>query len=165
MSTKSQQLQIRVTPEQKDALKRLAEGAGQDLSSYVLSRALPDACARFTEILEALHRGEVHRLVLAEWNDLLSTLAPTQFLNAVAIAPPDLGELPPLLANYVTAMVEQASYRRNVRPPRWARRVRPLGEPHFATPLSSLRQHLLGSAPVPFKRRNIFIDSGVGDRV
>ncbi len=165
MSTKSQQLQIRVTPEQKDALKRLAEGAGQDLSSYVLSRALPDACARFTEILEALHRGEDHRFVLAELNDLLSTLAPTQFLNAVAIAPPDLGELPPLLANYVTAMVEQASYRRNVRPPRWARRVRPLGEPHFATPLSSLRQHLLGSAPVPFKRRNIFIDSGVGDRV
>ena len=165
MSTKSQQLQIRVTPEQKAALKRLAEGAGQDLSSYVLSRALPDAGARFTEILEALHRGEDPSFVLAELNDLLSTLAPIQLLDAVAIAPPELGELPPLLVNYVTAMVEQASYRQGVHPPRWARRVPPLGKPYFATPLRSLRQHLLGSAPVPFKRRNIFIDSGVGDRV
>ncbi len=101
MSTKSQQLQIRVTPEQKAALKRLAEGAGQDLSSYVLSRALPDASARFTEILEALHRGEDPSFVLAELNDLLSTLAPIQLLDAVAIAPPELGGLPPFLGDEI----------------------------------------------------------------
>jgi hypothetical protein len=116
-------------------------------------------------MIEALHRGEDHSFVLAALNDLLSTLAPTRLVDAVAIAPPELGELPPLLANYVTAMVEQASYRLSVRPPRWAQRMPPLGEPYFATPLRSLRQHLLGSAPVPFKRRNIFVDSGIGDRV
>ncbi|MFH1764927.1 MAG: DUF1778 domain-containing protein [Gemmatimonadota bacterium] len=165
MSTKSQQLQIRVTPEQKAALKRLAESAGQDLSSYVLSRTLPDAGARFAEIIEALLRGENHSFVLAGLNDLLSTLASGQLLDAIAIPPPEFGELPPLLANYVTAMVEQACYQRSERPPAWARGVPPLGEPYFATPLRGLRQHLLGSAPVPFKRRNIFIDSGVGDRV
>jgi hypothetical protein len=165
MGTKSQQLQIRVTPEQKAALKRLAKGAGQDVSSYVLSRTLPDSGVRFAEIIEALQRGEDQSFVLAGLNDLLSSLPPGQLQDAIATPPPGLWELPPFLANYVAAMVEQACHQRSVPPPSWTRRVPPLHEPYFATPLKSLRQHLLGSAPVPFKRRNLFIDSGVGDRV
>jgi hypothetical protein len=43
--------------------------------------------------------------------------------------------------------------------------VPPLDEPHFATPLRGLRLHLLRASPVAFKRRNIFVDSSVGDRV
>jgi hypothetical protein len=45
------------------------------------------------------------------------------------------------------------------------REVPPLEEPHFATTLEGLRLHLLQVSPVPFKRRNIFIDSSLGDRV
>jgi hypothetical protein len=41
----------------------------------------------------------------------------------------------------------------------------PLAEPYFATSLKSLREHLLVAAPIPFKRRNIFVDASVGARV
>ena len=101
----------------------------------------------------------------AELNDLLAELTPVQLPEAVAIAPPELRDLPPLLQNYVAAMVEQASGERRVPTPRWVREVPPLEEPYFATPLRSLRLHLLRAAPVPFKRRNIFVDSAVGARV
>jgi hypothetical protein len=60
-------------------------------------------------------------------------------------------------------MVELAAHQKGVVPPAWVREVPPLDEPHFATPLEGLR--LLRASPVPFKRRNIFIDSSVGDRV
>jgi hypothetical protein len=54
---------------------------------------------------------------------------------------------------------------KGVTPPTWAGSVEPLDRPHFATPLRSLRLHLLRASPVPFKRRNIFVDSSVGARV
>lgn len=165
MSAKSQQLQIRVTPGQKAALKRLARSAGQDVSSYVLSRVLPDARIRFGEVVRALRDREDHRFALAELNDLLSGLTRAQLPDAVADAPPGLGDLSPLVRNYVSAMVEQAAHQRDVPAPTWVREVPPLAEPHFAAPLRSLRLHLLGAAPVPFKRRNIFVDSSVGARV
>jgi hypothetical protein len=164
MVTRSEQLQIRVTPEEKAALRRAARRAGQDLSGYVLSRALPREEERLRAILAALSRNEgPARFALAELNDFLTELAPTRFGGALEQV--DLHELSPFERNYVAAMVEQAAARKGVKPPEWTRRVLPLEEPHFATPMKSLRPHLLGAAPVPFKRRNIFIDSSVGDRV
>ena len=77
----------------------------------------------------------------------------------------DLAGLTPYLRNYVAAMVELAAHQRDVFPPAWVRDVEPLEAPHFATPLAGLRLHLLRTAPVPFKRRNIFIDASIGDRV
>lgn len=163
MTGRSSQLQIRITPEQKEALKRLSRRAGQDMSTYVLSRALPDARMRFTQILEALPDDDQPGFVLAELNDLLSGLAAGELCSAVEHA--DLAKLTPYLRNYVAAMVELAAHRRDVPPPAWVRDVEPLETPHFATPLAGLRLHLLRTAPVPFKRRNIFIDSSIGDRV
>ena len=61
MSMKSEQLQIRVTPRQKVALKRSAAAAGVDVSTYVLSRVLPPSHDRFAEILSAL-RADAYRL-------------------------------------------------------------------------------------------------------
>ena len=165
MRAKSQQLQIRVTPDQKAALKRLARAAGQDVSGYVLSRTLPEAQVRFGEIIHALRDGEDHRFALAELNDLLSGLTRAQLPDAVAALPPEMRDLSPLLQNYVAAMVEQASHQRAVPAPSWARHVPPLETPYFATPLRSLRLHLLRASPAPFKRRNILVDSGVGARV
>ena len=160
---KTQQLQIRVTPEQKSALARLARRAGQDVSSFVLSRALPSAALRCGEILSALGDPDRWRFALAELNDLLTELAPRELAEVTGDA--DLGGLSPYLQNYVAAMVELAAHQKGVAPPDWVRDVRPLEEPHFATPLEGLRLHLLRASPVPFKRRNIFIDSSVGDRV
>lgn len=165
MGRKSQQLQIRVTPEQKETLKRLARQAGQDVSSYVLSRALSQPHLRFAKIVRSLADAQDHRFALAELNDLLAGLTARQLPEAVASAPPEFGRLSALHQNYVAAMVEQACGDRRVAPPRWVRDVPPLEEPHFATPLRSLRLHLLRSTPVPFKRRGIYVDAGVGARV
>jgi uncharacterized protein (DUF1778 family) len=163
MAAKSEQLQIRVTPQQKRALKRRAEAAGCDVSSYVLSRLVPPAQDRFADILRALAAGADHRFALAELNDFLHGCAPVAFGEAVARA--DLGDLSPYLANYVAAMVEQAADQKHRPPPAWVRAVVPLDVPHFATGLAGLRMYLLRSAPIPFKRRNIFVDASVGARV
>lgn len=163
MASRSSQLQIRVTPEQKEVLRRLSSSAGQDMSTYVLSRVLPDARLRFAALLEALRDDEQAGFVLAELNDLLSGLASGELRHAVEHA--ELQGLSPYLRNYVAAMVELTAHRLDVPPPAWVRDVEPLNAPHFATPLQGLRLHLLRAAPVPFKRRNIFIDSSVGDRV
>jgi hypothetical protein len=163
MAGRSAQLQIRITPEQKEVLKRLSRQAGQEMSAYVLSRVLPDARLRFARLLEALRADDRPGFALAELNDLLSGLTSEELCGAVEHA--DLTGLTPYLRNYVAAMVELAAHRRDVPPPAWVRDVEPMETPHFATPLAALRLHLLRTAPVPFKRRNIFIDSSIGDRV
>jgi hypothetical protein len=97
---------------------------------------------------------------LAELDDLL-TGAPAE----------EIGTLPrPLLAepyrlNYVTAMVELVAHRAGVAPPLWITGVEPLPAPVFIEPSLALRAHLLTASPPPFRRRNIFIDSSLGDRV
>jgi hypothetical protein len=113
--------------------------------------------------LEALRDDDQPGFALAELNDLLSGLTSEELCGAVEHA--DLTGLTPYLRNYVAAMVELAAHRRDVPPPAWVRDVEPMEEPRFATPLAGLRLHLLRTAPVPFKRRNIFIDSSIGDRV
>jgi uncharacterized protein (DUF1778 family) len=161
--SKNEQLQIRVTASEKQALKRLARKAGQDVSSYVLSRALPRPRLRFQQLVEIMAREEERRFALAELNDLLTSLSRAELVDATADAPPL--DLPPYWKNYLAAMVEQAAHQKNVPVPAWLFDIEPLAEPHFAAPLEKLRLHLLRVSPVPFRRRNIFVDSSVGDRV
>jgi hypothetical protein len=105
--------------------------------------------------------GEVKpSLVLAELNDLLTAADGDQF--GLLDAPPIRDRY---LANYVAAMVELAAHRRGVHPPAWTSDIAPLPEPVFAVPWPSLRAHLLLESPVPFRRRNIFVDSSIGARV
>ena len=62
-------------------------------------------------------------------------------------------------------MVETAAHRCKVAPPAWTLAVQPLSRPNFGSPLLSLRLHLLLATPPAFRRRNIFVDSSVGDRI
>jgi hypothetical protein len=163
MSAKTEQLQIRVTPKQKAALRRAAQRAGQPVSAYVLSRVLPAGRERLAELVGALGEEGERRYALAAINDLLVGLEPEELAGAIEVRPP--AQLSPYLRNYLAAMVEQAATQKGVPPPTWLREIEPLEEPHFATPLRGLRLHLLRASPVPFRRRNIFIDSGAGDRV
>jgi len=71
----------------------------------------------------------------------------------------------PYRLNYVTAMVELAAHRAGIAPPLWTADVEPLSRPVFIDPSINLRAHLLTASPPPFRRRNIFIDSSLGDRV
>jgi hypothetical protein len=166
MATKSHQLQIRVTPHEKSAIRRLARAAGLDVSSYVLGRALPATHGRFDGLLRALAEPDGRSYVLAELNDFLGALSGPELAEAVGFVDPAvLAALPDYERNYVAAMVELACARKDRRPPAWTGDVRPLARPRFGTELKSVRPHLLRASPVPFKRRNIFIDASIGDRV
>jgi len=160
---KSQQLQVRVSPAQKAALKRHARLAGLDVSTYVLSRALPVAGAQVADVLHRLAGDDGHRFALAELNDLLAALPPAAFMEAVEHV--NLRGLSPFRQNYVSAMVEHAAHLKSAPAPTWVHEIDPLESPYFAVPFPRLRVHLLRSAPVAFKRRNLFVDATVGDRV
>jgi uncharacterized protein (DUF1778 family) len=163
LMNRTEQMQIRVTPKEKAALKRLARRSGQGVSAYVLSRALPENQLRFAELLQALQDEGERRFALAEMNDLLACLTGSELRESVTEAPDEA--LSPYLRNYVAAMVEQAAQQKGIAPPSWVGSIDPLPEPHFAAPLQSLRPHLLRASPVAFRKRNLFVDSGIGDRV
>jgi uncharacterized protein (DUF1778 family) len=156
-------LQIRVTAREKALLKRAAAAAGQDLSTYVPAGAIPQARVRFAELLALLGDGADYRYALPELNDFLTALPPAELRDAVDRA--EMDRLSPFLRNYIAAMVAQASSIKRVPAPAWTREVSPLDEPWFATSMKSLRLHLLRASPVPFKRRNIFVEASVGSRV
>jgi uncharacterized protein (DUF1778 family) len=160
---KTAQLQIRVTEQQKAAVQRAAARAGMDMSTYVLSRVLSATSQWFQDCVAACARAASPRLALAELNSLLSELTPAEMRDAVATAPSVT--LPPFLANYVAAIVEYGCARCSVAAPVWTRAIAPLESPVFCSSLQSLRMHLLTHSPPPFRRRNIFIDSSLGQRV
>jgi uncharacterized protein (DUF1778 family) len=162
-SSKLEQLQLRVSKEEKTAIRRAARLAGMDMSAYVLSRVLPPPASAFQSAVAALNGPDRPSFALAQINSLLSGLTAPQLHRAVATAPEAV--LPPFLANYVAAMVEAACSMHNLPLPSWTRNVVPLAEPAFGSTLPSLRLHLLANSPAPFRRRNIFIDSSIGKRV
>jgi uncharacterized protein (DUF1778 family) len=161
MAPKTEQLQIRLTRAQKARLRRLARQAGQDVSTFVLSRALPDAGARVEAAVRALRSPDARSFALAELADALDAsplaLDPDALRDAVAHL--DVAALPPVTRNYVAAMVERVCAERAIEPPRWVGRVDPLDVPWFATDLASLRPYLLRVSPAPFKRRNLFVEA------
>ena len=162
--SKSSQLQIRVSPEEKARIRARAASAGMDVSKWVLQQLLPPVEERFQRLCRGLDATPVKRkYVFAELNDFLSQLSARELVQAVRHRPAI--ELPAFEANYLAAMVEQASAVMAVSPPDWTRQVKPLDQPWFASSLKNLRLHLLTASPPPFRRRNLFVDSTIGDRV
>lgn len=159
---KSAQIQIRVSAQQKSAIRRAAGKAGIDMSTYVLSRVLALPAAQFREAVVACS-GPAPSYALAELNSLLTGMTPPELRDAVAEFP--LLDLSPYLANYIAAMVEYACQKRGIPLPSWTRAVKALEDPVFGSSLQSLRLHLLTHSPPPFRRRNIFIDASIGDRI
>ena len=160
---RSEQLQIRVSPAEKTAIRRAAKEAGMDMSTYVLGRALPTPAMQLQACVESCSGPAPPSFGLAELNGLLTSWTASELRDAIA-APPTIS-LTPFLSNYIAAMIEQACERRTVRVPGWVRTVEPLAEPAFGSTLKSLRLHLLTRSPASFRRRNIFIDASLGDRV
>jgi uncharacterized protein (DUF1778 family) len=153
-SSKTAQMQIRVSADQKTAIQRAAARAGMDMSAYVLAQVLPVPATQFRDCAAACVVSDSPRFALAELNSLLSALT----------APPPEG-LTPFLANYIAAMVEHACAKRSMVVPAWTHSIPPLAEPVFGSDLRSLRLYLLTNSPPPFRGRNIFIDSTLGDQV
>lgn len=160
---KTSQLQIRVSPQEKKALKDAAISMGMDLSSYILERLLSENKRKFQALCAEISKAEENSVFLAALNDLCATLNNDEFLRAFETGPQV--SLDNLSANYIAAMIEHAAYKRNVVVAKWVTQIEPLEKPWFASELRSLRLYLLLFSPVAFCRRNIFIDSTVGDRV
>lgn len=161
---KTAQLQIRVSQEEKERIRAAAAREGMDVSTYVLSRALPSERREFELALQSLGEsvGETTSS-FAALHDLLEKLDAAGFARAVDAAPAVY--LDPFTANYVAAMVETAANRKGVAPPAWTPKIPPLPLPWFASDLRSLRLYLLCESPVAFRRRNLFVDSTLGDRI
>ena len=121
----------------------------------------------FLRVLRGLRGVDDHRYALAELNDLLTCWSRFELsaaVNAMGV-PCEVGGLSPFLQNYVAAMVETAALRKKMLAPDWVRDVDPLSKPYFASSMKALRPYLLQCSPVLFKRRNLFVDATLGDRV
>ncbi len=161
---KSTQLQLRVSPEQKDRIKKQAALAGEDVSKWVLKKLLPAVGDQLQQVIDKLGIGSTElSLILAEIHDILLTLSAKELEAAVSAI--DLMSLQPFESNYVAAMIETACVNKRLRPPAWLGKIAPLADPWFASGLKSLRLHLLKVSPPAFRRRNLFVDSTLGDRV
>ena len=161
--TKSAQIQIRVTPAEKRDLVRRARESGQDLSSWMLGRLITPQGAAFGKLVRALASARDQSYVLAEVGHLLSETARAD-LEALVESVPAV-RLDAVAANQLAAMVETATTKHGIRPPRWTEEIEPLRAPWFPTSLLSVRLHLLCNAPPAFRRRNLFVDSTFEDRV
>lgn len=162
--SKTQQLQIRISAQDKTLIRARAANAGMDVSKWVLQQVLPPAEREFQALCRALAaRPDARSFTFAEFQDWLNRLTGSEFVRAVRHAPEV--QLPPFEANYLAATVEHAAAIKGVHPPRWTVAVEALDAPWFASSLKSLRLYLLTHSPPPFRRRNLFIDSSVGQRV
>jgi len=162
---KSKYLQIRVTPMQKRIIKSNAKKMGMTISELILEKALGEIKLKekFHDYVARLNNSGEKTIAYAEVNDFLTELSGNELENAVNILPENT--LSPYERNYLTAMVEQASMMKKIPPPGWVKDIKPLEEPRFGTGLKNLRGHLLINSPLPFRKRNIFIDSAIGERV
>ena len=160
---KTAQLQIRVSAKEKASIANAAARAGMDASEYVLSKVLSEQQEKFQSLVYELNQGGETSYSFAALHDFLFRLAREEF--SLAVTQPPRVKLSLQAANYLAAMIEQAAYKMNGTVPQWVREIPPLQEPFFGTELKNLRLHLLLSSPLAFRRRNIFIDASIGDRV
>ena len=65
----------------------------------------------------------------------------------------------------VVAMVEVAAHQKGIQVPTWTQEIAPLPQPYFGSSFKNLQLYLLAHSPVPFRRRNIFIDATIGERI
>lgn len=133
-----------------------------DLTGWILARLLPDEGIRLRALIRDLAGEEDPSFALAELNDFLSSLGAAGLAAAMEL-PPEV-RLDDLRANQVAAMIETAAQRLGVQPASWVAQTAPLGTPWFSSGLTSLRLHLLTHSPPAFRRRNLFVDSTLGDR-
>ena len=162
--SKNRQLQIRISSEDKARIQERAASAGMDVSNWVLNLVLPPVEREFQDLCRELSmRSHARSYILAEVQDLLERLNRKDFEHAVQHAPEF--SLPSFEANYLAAMIEHTAMYKEAVPPAWTNTVPALERPWFASSLKSLRLYLLTNSPAPFRRRNLFVDSSVGQRI
>lgn len=162
MAGKTAQLQIRVTPEQKRSLKRLAREAGMDMSSWILDRVLPPETVKFQALARKLANSEEGRFALAELEDFLRELPAGAFARATSDGP--RAALDSITLNHLAGAIDRAARKRGVATPMWVKQTPIPAAPTFGTQLLSARFHLLTNSPVALRRRNVFVDASMDER-
>ncbi len=160
---KEEQVQIRISKQDKDRLRVFAKNKNMELSSFILESVIPSLFKKFQELLSDLKRSKYPKIKLAEINDFLCALNSRDLKAAVANR--FEVQLDDYYTNYVAAMIEVACDQKDIAIPVWTQEIAGLDNPVFGSSLKSIRLHLLANALIPFKARNIFIDSSIGDRV
>lgn len=161
--SKSLQLQIRVSPQEKAIIVHYAKTANMGISQWVLNKALPPVQQTFQELLGQLKSVSNPKYILAQIHDMFNAASADEFELMVA-QPPGVF-ISDYLANYVAAMIEYTAVQKGRKAPPWISQVPPLKIPVFGSDLKSLQLYLLTHSPPPFRRRNVFIDATVGQRV
>ncbi len=161
--SKELQLQIRISPTQKLAIQTAARKARMGMSEWILSQIFSSPREKFQDMLKTLKSEPKKSYLLAEIHDLLQSVTTSEFEDMVA--EPARVSLEPYWGNYIAAMIEHAGAKRGVPAPSWVSDVKSLDRPVFGTDLENLRLYLLTHSPVSFRKRNIFIDSTIGERV
>lgn len=161
---KSEYLQIRISPLVKKRIQKEADKTKMGMSEWILLKLFPPAVWQFRELIQNLGRSSKKSLVYAEINHFLKYLSSPE-LEQICSQAPTLTYLSPLEQNYLAAMVEVSCSLKGVRMPSWTGEIKPLPTPYWGSSLESLRLYLLVHSPVPFKKRNIFIDSTIGDSI
>ena len=133
------------------------------ISQWVLSKSLPPGQQAFQALIDQLKTASNPKYVLAEIHDMLSEAGADEF--ELMVAQPFGFGLTDYLANYVAAMIEYTAVQKGRKAPIWTEKVPLLKIPVFGSDLKSLQLYLLTHSPPPFRRRNIFIDATVGQRV
>ena len=162
-ATKTEQLQVRVSSEQKRLLQKRAGAAKMSVSEWVLSCALAKERTQFESITRNLTQTCDPSYAFASLHDLLKQLDPGEFETTLG-APPS-AHLDEKTKAIIAAMIEQAAVQKKATPPAWVLDTPALSQPYFASELCSLRLYLLQNSPPPFRRRNLFVDSSIGTRI
>lgn len=163
---KTEQLQIRISPEIKASIRKRARAANMDMSEWVLAALFPPVTHEFQDLCAEIAKQEQSSnrfCAFAALNDFLQHLDSNELARAI-LDPPE-AKLDEFGFNYIAAMVEHACNRKKIKPAVWVHDAEGLSEPYFGSPLLSLRLYLLTHALIPFRKRNIFIDSSIGDRL
>ncbi len=160
---KDEFLQIRLSSKQKEIIRGAAKNAKTDMSSWVLAKIINNQSEEFLKVVEKLVSSQKQSYNYAEIHDLLMKLDNNVFSKTVEFSPTK--ELNSFQLNYIAAMVEQRAMQLSEKAPSWCSDIKSLEAPCFGTSLKSLNLYLLLNSPLAFRKRNIFIDSTVGQRV
>ena len=160
---KTDYIQIRINKKEKAKFVKLAELDNMSLSNWILNKLKIDISPVEIKIIYGqIAIASDSSYALAFLNDSLMKVPKHTWSDLVSIKPENLN-----FENlcYVASMIEHAAEIRELNTPLWVNDIGALQTPYFVSTFKNLRLYLLINSPVSFRKRNIFIDASIGDRV